>query len=124
MLPSLLMAETMLECMSRIGGTCEAMPGVNERGTVGKLMESKKDDYRNARQGGKKLVAMEVVHEWRGMDPPGFLLQDKETGKWNDMGYVKAKEKVSSTMQERAREEASLALRENIPSKSSSSSSS
>jgi len=69
-----------------------------------KLVESKKDDYRNAHHANKSKhsVAFEIVHEWRALDPPGrFLKQDKQTGKWNDVGDLKAMKKVMDSLKEK-----------------------
>eukprot|EP00985_Skeletonema_marinoi_P034674 scaffold44531_cov153-Skeletonema_marinoi.AAC.2 len=60
------------------------------------LVEWKEEKYRNASHLGKGDVAMEVVDEWRKMDPPGrFLQQDKDSMLWSDIGDVKAKKKVT-----------------------------
>ena len=41
-------------------------------------------------------MVMDIVEEWRGMNPPGrFLKQDVYTKLWNDVGNKKAREKTS-----------------------------
>ena len=50
---------------------------------------------------------MEVIDEWRSLDPPGrFLKQDDETNYWNDVGDEKACKKTSQALRDSVRETA------------------
>jgi hypothetical protein len=47
-------------------------------------------------------VALEIIREWRGQDPPGrFLKLDDEAGYWHDVGDKKAREKTSQALREK-----------------------
>ena len=81
------------DCLCGSGGVTNKHPG-NRKYLY--LVEWKEEKYRNASHLGKGDVAMEVVDEWRKMDPPGrFLQQDKDSMLWSDIGDVKAKKKVT-----------------------------
>ena len=48
-------------------------------------------------------MALEIIREWRGQDPPGrFLKLDDESGLWHDVGDKKAREKTSQALREKA----------------------
>ena len=58
-------------------------------------VEEKKELYLRSKKSDKKGIAMDIVEEWRGMNPPGrFLKQDVYTRLWNDVGDKKAQEKM------------------------------
>jgi hypothetical protein len=51
----------------------------------------------------KTEIATEIVTACRDRNPPGrFLQQDKETGKWYDVGDTKARMKTSQALREKA----------------------
>jgi hypothetical protein len=82
-----------------IGGT-NHHPG-NKR--YRKMVEDRKIDYVNRKRLDKPLVALEIIREWRGQDPPGrFLKLDEKTGLWFDVGDKKAREKTSQALREKA----------------------
>lgn len=81
------------------GGGTNHHPG-NKR--YRKLVESRKSDYINSKRLDKPLVALEIIREWRGQDPPGrFLKLDDEAGYWHDVGDKKAREKTSQALREK-----------------------
>lgn len=67
-----------------------------------KMVEDRKIDYHiKYDKVRKKLIAREIVNTVRNQNPPGrFLEQNKETGKWNDVGNPKAIEKTIQTLRE------------------------
>eukprot|EP00574_Skeletonema_japonicum_P011523 CAMPEP_0201719106 /NCGR_PEP_ID=MMETSP0593-20130828/4408_1 /ASSEMBLY_ACC=CAM_ASM_000672 /TAXON_ID=267983 /ORGANISM="Skeletonema japonicum, Strain CCMP2506" /LENGTH=716 /DNA_ID=CAMNT_0048209497 /DNA_START=401 /DNA_END=2551 /DNA_ORIENTATION=+ len=68
-----------------------------------KMVEEKKDLYLSSKRLDKPLVAMEIINQWRSMDPPGrFLKQDDRTKLWSDVGDRKAREKTSQALREKA----------------------
>lgn len=70
-----------------------------------KTVEDRKLDYVNSKRLDKPLVALEIIREWRGQDPPGrFLKLDEKTGHWHDVGDKKAREKTSQALREKAPE--------------------
>lgn len=82
------------------GGGTNHHPG-NKR--YRKTVESRKLDYVNSKRLDKPLVALEIIREWRGQDPPGrFLKLDESTGMWHDVGDKKAREKTSQALREKA----------------------
>ena len=88
-----------LVLLSTTGGT-NHHPG-NKR--YRKMVEDRKLDYVNSKRLDKPLVALEIIREWRGQDPPGrFLKIDEKTGCWNDVGDKKAREKTSQALREKA----------------------
>ena len=47
-------------------------------------------DYVNSKRLDKPLVALDIIKQWRGQDPPGrFLKIDDRSGLWNDVGDKK-----------------------------------
>ena len=67
------------------------------------MVEERKMDYVNSKRLDKPLVALEIIREWRGQDPPGrFLKLDEKVGTWNDVGDKKAREKTSQALREKA----------------------
>mmetsp|Transcript_5721 Transcript_5721/g.8821 ORF Transcript_5721/g.8821 Transcript_5721/m.8821 type:complete len:724 (+) Transcript_5721:272-2443(+) len=82
------------------GGGTNHHPG-NKR--YRKIVEGRKLDYVNSKRLDKPLVALEIIREWRGQDPPGrFLKLDESTGMWQDVGDKKAREKTSQALREKA----------------------
>lgn len=68
-----------------------------------KMVEDRKVNYINSKRLDKPLVALGIIKEWRGQDPPGrFLKVDDKTGFWNDVGDKKAREKTSQALREKA----------------------
>ena len=64
-----------------------------------KMIDSKKEKYVSSQRSDKPLVIMEIMDDWRSLDPPGrFLKQDGETDYWNDVGDEKAKQKATDAM--------------------------
>jgi hypothetical protein len=54
------------------------------------MVEDRKIDYVNCKRLDKPLVALGIIREWRGQDPPGrFLKLDEKTGLWFDVGDKK-----------------------------------
>jgi len=67
------------------------------------MVEDRKLDYIHSKRLDKPLVALEIIRTWRAQDPPGrFLKVDDKTGKWNDVGDKKAREKTSQALREKA----------------------
>lgn len=67
------------------------------------MVEDRKINYVNSKRLDKPLVALEIIREWRGQDPPGrFLKLDERTGLWHDVGDKKAREKTSQALREKA----------------------
>jgi hypothetical protein len=82
------------------GGGTNHHPG-NKR--YRKIVEDRKLDYVNSKRLDKPLVALGIIREWRGQDPPGrFLKMDEKTGHWSDVGDKKAREKTSQALREKA----------------------
>lgn len=68
-----------------------------------KIVEDRKIDYVNCKRLDKPLVALGIIRDWRGQDPPGrFLKLDEKTGLWFDVGDKKAREKTSQALREKA----------------------
>jgi len=68
-----------------------------------RMVEEKKELYLSSKRLDKPLVAMEIINQWRSMDPPGrFLKQDDRTKLWSDVGDRKAREKTSQALREKA----------------------
>lgn len=87
------------DCLFGRGGGTNHHPG-NKR--YRKLVEEKKAKYLSSKRLDKPLVAMEIINEWRALDPPGrFLKQDEVTKLWNDVGEKKAREKTSQALREK-----------------------
>jgi hypothetical protein len=56
------------------------------------MVEDRKLDYVNCKRLDKPLVALDIIREWRGQDPPGrFLKLDEKTGLWQDVGDKKVR---------------------------------
>jgi hypothetical protein len=67
------------------------------------MVEDRKIDYVNCKRLDKPLVALGIIREWRGQDPPGrFLKLDEKNGLWCDVGDKKAREKTSQALREKA----------------------
>ena len=48
----------------------------------------------SSKKSGESFVAMEIVNDYRNMDPPGrFLQQNFVTKLWDDVGDKKARER-------------------------------
>ncbi|KAL9188587.1 hypothetical protein ACHAXT_006965 [Thalassiosira profunda] len=87
------------DCLFGRGGGTNHHPGNK---LYRKMVEDKKDKYLHSKRLDKPLVAMEIINEWRGLDPPGrFLKQDDDTKLWNDVGDKKAREKTSQALREK-----------------------
>ena len=87
------------DCLFGRGGGTNHHPG-NKKYRV--MVEEKKDKYLSSKRLDKPLVAMEIINEWRSMDPPGrFLKQDDKTKLWSDVGDRKAREKTSQALREK-----------------------
>ncbi len=87
------------DCLFGRGGATNHHPG-NKK--YRKLVDCKKAVYLASKRLDKPKVALNVVHIWRAMNPPGrFLEQDKRTGLWNDVGDDKAREKTSQALREK-----------------------
>jgi len=68
-----------------------------------KMVEDRKIDYVNSKRLDKPVIAIEIIRQWRGQDPPGrFLKQSETTGLWFDVGDKKAREKTSQALREKA----------------------
>jgi hypothetical protein len=66
------------------------------------VIEEKKEEYRTSQRDQKPILAMQVVTNWRGMDPPGrFLKLNAASGLWDDIGNEAARIKCSQTLRER-----------------------
>jgi len=66
------------------------------------IINSKKIAYRNSKRECKPLLAMQIVKDWRKMDPPGrFLKLNEDTGLWDDIGDEAARVKCSQTLREK-----------------------
>ena len=89
------------DCLFGRGGGTNRHPG-NKR--YRKMVEDKKDKYLKTKFLDKSLVAMEIINEWRALDPPGrFLKQNDATKHWDDVGDKKASEKTSQALREKTR---------------------
>lgn len=87
------------DCLFGRGGGTNHHPG-NKK--YRKMVEEKKDKYLSSKRLDKPLVAMEIINEWRSMDPPGrFLKQNEKTKLWSDVGDRKAREKTSQALREK-----------------------
>jgi len=87
------------DCLMGRGGGTNHHPG-NKRFRA--MTESKKPKYLASKRLDKPIVAMEIIHEWRMLDPPGrFLKQDGRTKLWYDVGDQKAREKTSQALREK-----------------------
>ena len=88
------------DCLFGRGGGTNHHPG-NKK--YRKMVEALKDKYLSSKRLDKPLVAMEIINQWRSMDPPGrFLKQDERTKLWSDVGDRKAREKTSQALREKA----------------------
>ena len=56
-----------------------------------------KELYLRSKNSDKRIIAMDIVEEWRGMNQPGrSLKEDVDAKLWNgDVGNKKAREKMS-----------------------------
>mmetsp|Transcript_1959 Transcript_1959/g.4280 ORF Transcript_1959/g.4280 Transcript_1959/m.4280 type:complete len:896 (+) Transcript_1959:169-2856(+) len=87
------------DCLFGRGGGTNHHPG-NKR--YRKIVEDRKGKYLASKRLDKPLVAMEIINDWRALDPPGrFLKQDDRTKFWNDVGDKKAREKTSQALREK-----------------------
>ena len=88
------------DCLFGRGGGTNHHPGNK---LYRKMVEDKKEFYLNSKRLDKPLVAMEIIKEWRDLDPPGrFLKQDEVTKLWCDVGDKKAREKTSQALREKS----------------------
>ncbi len=83
------------------GGSINSHPG-NERFRL--LVEKRKRVYLTARfKREKRLIASSIVSEIRGLNPAGrFLTRDSKSGFWKDIGDEKARDKASQALRENA----------------------
>eukprot|EP00581_Thalassiosira_minuscula_P001800 CAMPEP_0183745140 /NCGR_PEP_ID=MMETSP0737-20130205/66088_1 /TAXON_ID=385413 /ORGANISM="Thalassiosira miniscula, Strain CCMP1093" /LENGTH=485 /DNA_ID=CAMNT_0025980799 /DNA_START=1345 /DNA_END=2802 /DNA_ORIENTATION=- len=87
------------DCLMGRGGGTNHHPG-NKRFRA--MTEAKKPKYLASKRLDKPIVAMEIIHEWRALHPPGrFLKQDAVTKMWYDVGDQKAREKTSQALREK-----------------------
>jgi len=87
------------DCLMGRGGGTNHHPG-NKRYRA--ITEAKKPKYLASKRLDKPLVAMEVINEWRVLNPMGrFLKQNQETKLWYDVGDRKAREKTSQALREK-----------------------
>ncbi|KAL3804703.1 hypothetical protein HJC23_008518 [Cyclotella cryptica] len=87
------------DCLFGRGGGTNHHPGNK---LYRKMVEDKKDVYLKSKRLDKPLVAMQIIKEWRELDPPGrFLKQDEVTKLWSDVGDKKAREKTSQALREK-----------------------
>ena len=87
------------DCLFGRGGGTNHHPGNK---VYRQLVEGRKAKYMASKRLDKPLVAMEIIDEWRALDPPGrFLKQDDHTKVWNDVGDKKAREKTSQALREK-----------------------
>lgn len=87
------------DCLMGRGGGTNHHPG-NKRYRA--ITEAKKPKYLASKRLEKPLVAMEVIKEWRALNPMGrFLKQHPETKLWYDVGDRKAREKTSQALREK-----------------------
>jgi hypothetical protein len=87
------------------------MPGGGTNNHIGnvrfrQLVNEHKLRYLAAPKADKPKVAMEVVHIWRALDPPGRFLTKTDASQgddslWHDVGDRKAREKASQCLRER-----------------------
>ena len=89
------------DCLCGRGNVITEHPG-NKR--YREIVYSQQTRYLNCKgNGGKSMVAMEIVTNWRAQYPPGrFLKLDGATKLWNDVGNKKARLKVSQALREYA----------------------
>ena len=65
-------------------------------------MEDLKPTYQQANRTSKSAVAMNVIKDWRALNPPGrFLALNKLTQLWDDIGDDAAREKCSQALREK-----------------------
>lgn len=70
-----------------------------------KMVESRKVEYQKAPRHVKTPIALDIVHKWRELEPPGrFLEKDKETGLWHEVGDDLAKKKTIQALRENAKQ--------------------
>ena len=87
------------DCLFGRGGGTNHHPGNK---LYRKAVENKKQKYLSSKRLDKPLVAMEIINDWRNMDPPGrFLKQNDVTKLWDDVGDKKAREKTSQALREK-----------------------
>jgi hypothetical protein len=88
------------DCLFGRGGGTNHHPGNK---LYRKMVEDKKEVYLNSKRLDKPLVAMDIIKEWRELDPPGrFLKQDDVSKLWFDVGDKKAREKTSQALREKS----------------------
>ena len=67
-----------------------------------RIVEDLKPTYQQAKRTDKPVVAMNVVKDWRALNPPGrFLARNKFTRFWDDIGDETAREKCSQALREK-----------------------
>ncbi len=87
------------DCLYGRGGATNHHPGNK---AYRKLVDSKKAEYLASTRVDKPEVSLSIVHMWRAMNPPGrFLVQDKTTRLWRDVGDDRAREKTSQALREK-----------------------
>ena len=87
------------DCLFGRGGGTNHHPGNK---LYRKIVEDRKEVYLTSKRLDKPLVAMDIINEWRALDPPGrFLKQNDKTKLWEDVGDKKAREKTSQALREK-----------------------
>ena len=87
------------DCLFGRGGGTNHHPGNK---LYRKIVEDRKEVYLTSKRLDKPLVAMNIINEWRALDPPGrFLKQNDKTKLWEDVGDKKAREKTSQALREK-----------------------
>ena len=82
--------------MTGRGGSTNLNPGnIKFR----RIVEDLKPTYQQANRTSKSAVAMNVIKDWRALNPPGrFLALNKLTQLWDDIGDGAAREKCSAAL--------------------------
>lgn len=87
------------DCLFGRGGGTNHHPGNKRYRTI---VEDRKETYLTSKRLDKPMIAMDIITEWRGQDPPGrFLKQNDITKLWDDVGDKKAREKTSQALREK-----------------------
>jgi len=67
-----------------------------------RIVEGMKPSYKAAARGNKLIIAMKIVSDWRVLNPPGrFLMLNKQTGLWDDIGDEEARKSTSQKLREK-----------------------
>lgn len=69
------------------------------------MVENQKKRYVNSTKCEKGVIASEILQQWRQLSPPGrFLKKNEDTGNWDDVGNVMARDKTIQRLRENAPE--------------------